>query len=116
MSSWRHVQALWLKNKKDKVDVNLRLRNDYKQSVTIKFNEILLEHAGERGNLLHPSGGMLELTSGETQERVFIFRFFSGKLRSAPAKLTIKVSEGPMENYGKKMLQPLVLDLPADTK
>lgn len=103
----------WLKDKEDAVDLQVVLRNDYKQVITLKYHEMKLELGGEKPALVNPRPGTFELQPGESATRELVFRFFGEpKKRPGPAKFTItNIMAGPMEKPGKK-LPDVVMELP----
>ena len=106
------VRAEWMKYKGLKVDMMLRIRNDYKHPVVLKHHEFKVEMDGDKGYLRSPRAATFEMEPGETSVREMTFRFDQERDRKGPVKLMIHdIRLGPLENPGKE-LKSLVMELP----
>jgi hypothetical protein len=110
------VQVLWLKNKKQAADVNMRFVNNYKHPIAIKYTDVRLEMNGEKASLAQPLDGTMTLQPGYFADRVMIFRFLQPGIRQGKATVTIdRISEiGPDGEPTKKKLSAMAFELPVN--
>jgi len=106
------VRAEWMKYKELKVDMMLRLRNDYKHTLVLKNENFKVEMDGDRAYLRSPRPATFELEPGESIGREMTFRFDRERDRRGPVKLMItNIHSGTIEKPGKE-LKPVVMELP----
>jgi hypothetical protein len=80
--------VVWLKNQKDRIDVLLRITNEYPHPVTFKMTKAKMTFGGVS---VAPNdfGGMMELGAGITTERVLIFKFGDMKPVTGVAEMVL---------------------------
>lgn len=101
--------VVWLKNKKQTLDVNLRLTNEYAHPVLFRLSQAKMTFGGV-SVAPRDSGGIFELGAGMTAERVMIFPFGATKAMAGVAELTL------IPQHDGKDLPPLMIALTVQEK
>lgn len=105
------AQVIWLKNKKNAVDVMVRFTNTYSHSVFLKNKAFQLTvDNNQRG--LKNSTFAFELAAGESVEKVLIFDFGESKPKTGTATLTM----APSNTENGSALPILKIELPLKDK
>ncbi|MBX2994216.1 MAG: hypothetical protein KF681_05330 [Bdellovibrionaceae bacterium] len=100
------VRTLWLKNKKDSIDVLLMVRSGYAENIVLKESSFLIEFGGEKF-AVRPGTGDLVMRQGLTYERLLIFKMHKAK----PMEGTAVVHIDPLVTESGKKLPPFKLSL-----
>jgi hypothetical protein len=82
------ASVTWLKNKKENVDVSLRLTNEYPNSILFRLSKMKMTLGGVSVNPRDASD-IVELMAGVTVERVLIFPFGATKPMEGTAEVTL---------------------------
>ena len=85
----KHVDASlnWIKNKKDTVDLELKVTNGTDAPIRVYTTEVAMEYGGQK--LTPRAAGDLRVAPGVTSQVVLIYKFGKGKPKEGPANLTI---------------------------
>ncbi len=100
--------VVWLKNKKNSLDVNVRLTNEYSHPVMFRLSQAKMTFGGVT---VAPSKmDLFEMGAGLTAERVLIFKFGDTKAMAGVAELTL------IPQHDGKDLPPLKIALTVQEK
>jgi hypothetical protein len=102
------ARVIWLKNKKDTVDLSVQLANQYDKPIAFKRSAIKLSFNGVEG-VFKKSGFSGDMAPGSMEQELIIFSFEP----AAPKTGTVVLTIDPIttEDGGKK-LAALKLELP----
>lgn len=87
------AKVLWLKNKKDTIDLLVDLRNEYPHPVTLRSNSFALDFGGRT---VGPQSDSIWVTlaPGMNREQLLIFKLGQTKPPVGPATFTVKPLKG----------------------
>jgi hypothetical protein len=105
-----NARVMWLKNKKDMIDINVKFHNNYKNPVFMKQSAFQLTYGGETVSLKNGSG--ISLSPDQSGIEILHFAFGADKAKSGNA--TLKIDPIVNEDKPDKKFPPIVLNLPVE--
>ena len=100
------ARTIWLKNKKDSIDVLFLLRNQYNETIVLKESAFIVEFGGEKFPARQGTGELV-LRAGLTYEKLLIFKMHKHKAMEGTAHFHIE----PITTESGKVLPPLKVSL-----